>query len=162
MSMANFDIVEIKELSGKGAHIYTIRIQGASRTLLDEFFEENRDYADELRHIANRLNVMGHDTGCRWDFFKHYEGKPGDGVSALAVKKGRLRLYCMYFNDVMVILGSGGYKSSNTRSYQETPALDAKVKQMGDIASEINMMRSRDEFKIDTDGHIILEENEED
>ena len=98
----NFDIEEIKELSGDAASIYSVTMEGEENTLLEQFFEENAEYDEELTEILNKLYVMGKETGCRWDNFKHNEGSPGDGVSVL--KAGRLRLYCLYVDSTIVCL----------------------------------------------------------
>ena len=48
-------------------------------TLLEQFFDENAEYEDELKEIMNKLFLMGKEMGCRWDNFTHNEGNPGDG-----------------------------------------------------------------------------------
>lgn len=132
----NFVIEEIKELSGDAASIYSVMIEGEEMTLLEQFFDENAEYEEELQEILNKLYVMGRETGCRWDNFTHNEGSPGDGVSVL--KSGRLRLYCLYVDSTIVCFGSGGYKSPNIRAYQEDAELNSKVEQMKAIAKRIN------------------------
>lgn len=132
----NFDIEEIQELSGNAASIYSVTMEGEETTLLEQFFEENEEYKAELNEIIEKLYVMGQKTGCRWDFFRHDEGSPGDGVSVL--KSGRLRLYCLYVDSTIVCFGSGGYKSSKIRAYQEDVKLNQKVEQMKAIAKRIN------------------------
>lgn len=132
----NFVIEEIEELSGDAASIYSVIIEGEEMTLLDQFFDENAEYEEELKEILNKLYVMGRETGCRWDNFTHNEGSPGDGVSVL--KSGRLRLYCLYVDSTIVCFGSGGYKSPNIRAYQEDAELNSKVEQMKAIAKRIN------------------------
>ena len=132
----NFDIEEIKELSGDAATIYSVTMEGEKMTLLEQFFDENAEYEEELQEILNKLYVMGRETGCRWDNFTHNEGSPGDGVSVL--KSGRLRLYCLYVDSTIVCFGSGGFKSPNIRAYQEDAELNSKVEQMKAIAKRIN------------------------
>lgn len=132
----NFEIEEIEELSGDAASIYTVIIEGEETSLLEQFFDENAEYETELNEIMNKLYVMGQQTGCSWDFFKHNEGSPGDGVAAL--KAGRLRLYCLYVDSTIVCFGSGGYKSPEIRAYQQDAELKKKVEQMKAIAKRIN------------------------
>ena len=55
----NFDIEEIKELSGDAASIYSVTMEGEENTLLEQFFEENAEYDEELTEILNKLYVMG-------------------------------------------------------------------------------------------------------
>ena len=63
----NFEIEEIKELSGDAASIYSVTMEGEEETLLEQFFGENAGYETELDEIANKLYVMGQETGCRWE-----------------------------------------------------------------------------------------------
>ena len=116
-----FEIVELDEFSGDKAHIYSVCVDGNDNSLFDEFLLENEQYQDWLNEILVKLQNMGNNTGCRRGFFRHEEGKPGDGVAALRV--GQLRLYCLYFDNTAVIFGSGGYKSPDIRSYQEDLAM---------------------------------------
>ena len=110
------------------AHIYSILIKDEEFTLLEQFFNDNEQYADDLNTILEKLFVMGHDIGCRRDHFKHEEGLPGDGVAALRV--GNLRLYCLYFDRTAVIFGSCGFKPPEARAYQDVPELNEKAKQL--------------------------------
>lgn len=132
----NFVVEEIKEFSGDAASIYSVTMKGEDTTLLEQFFDENAEYETELNEIVNKLYVMGQQTGCRWDYFTHNEGSPGDGVSVL--KSGRLRLYCLYVDSTIVCFGSGGYKSPEIHAYQEDAELNNKVEQMKAIAKRIN------------------------
>jgi len=47
------------------------------------FFEDNKQYEEDLKEIASKLVSMGNTTGCRIQYFKENEGAPGDGVVAL-------------------------------------------------------------------------------
>lgn len=147
-----FRITEIEELSGQEAHIYSVTLTGEENTLLEQFFDENSAYEAELNAILEKLQVMAEDTGCLRQYFKHYEGRAGDGVAVL--KAGQLRLYCLYFDRTAVFFGSGGYKSPEIHAYQEDPELNKKAEQMKSIAECINRaIRDRD-IVIEEDGSI--------
>ena len=132
----NFEITELSDFSGEMAHIYSVTLKGQEQTLLEQFFDDNAEYREELTVIVEKLLVMGNDTGCRYEFFKHHEGALADGVAALRV--GQIRLYCLYFDRTAVFFGSGGYKSPEIKAYQEDPELNAKAVQMREIAARIN------------------------
>ena len=149
----NFEITEMEELSGDGAKIYSVTLDGDETTLLEQFFEENAEYETEINELLNKLYIMGQETGCRWDFFKHNEGKPGDGVSVL--KAGQLRLYCLYIDSTIVCFGSGGYKSPEIRAYQEKASLNAKVVQMEEIAERINKAIKEKDIEI-KNGQLLI------
>ncbi len=148
----NFDIVDIEEFSGRMAKIYSIMLDGDEDTLLDQFFEENQQYEEELKEIVTKLKIMGSSTGCRIQYFKEYEGAPGDGVVALWYKE--IRLYCLRFDNTCIFIDSGGYKPPNISAYQEDSLLNAKVQQMKDIAASINNAIIEKDLIIKDDGSI--------
>lgn len=129
-----FEITEITDFSGDKARIYSVLLDGESSTLLEQFFEENQHHEKDLKRMLYKIKSMSDHTGCKREFFKEGEGNFADGVVALRV--GRLRLYGLYLNSTVILFGSGGYK--NVRTYQEAPALNAKVEQMKKIAFFIN------------------------
>jgi len=146
----NFDIVEIAEFSGDKAKIYSIMLEGYDDTLLDQFFDENQQYEEELEEIAARLLTMGDYTGCRIQFFKEHEGVPGDGVVALW--HNRLRLYCLRFDNTCIFIRSGGFKPTDISAYQDNPLLNAKAQQMKAIAASINKAIIEKDLKVLEDG----------
>lgn len=101
------------DLSGKKAHIYSVILEGEDKTLLEEFFDSNSLYEDELEEILYKIISLGKDTGCRRQFFKMNEGKPGDGVARLLIPKGRLRLYCLYFEQHGCVFRIRGIQAGN-------------------------------------------------
>lgn len=152
----DFDIIEIEDFTGRMAHIYSILLDGEELTLLEQFFDDNQMYLAEMNQISEKLIVMGNDTGCRREFFKHEEGAPGDGVAALKV--GNLRLYCLYFDKTAVFFGSGGYKPPEAHAYQEVPELNEKAEQMKNIAKEINQAIIDRKIVIENDGSLTINE----
>lgn len=144
----------MEDFTGRMAHIYSILPEGEASTLLEQFFEENKAHKTELETILNKLQTMGHNTGCRREYFKHEEGAPGDGVAALRV--GRLRLYCLYFDRTAVFFGSGGYKPPEAHAYQEVPELDKKAQQMKMIAKKINKAIKTKDIVIEDDGSLTI------
>lgn len=152
--MMNFEITELSDFSGEMAHIYSVTLKGQEQTLLEQFFDDNAEYKEELTVIVEKLLVMGNDTGCRYEFFKHHEGALADGVAALRV--GQIRLYCLYFDRTAVFFGSGGYKSPEIKAYQEDPELNAKAVQMREIAARINKAIIDKDIVIEQDGSITI------
>ncbi len=152
----DFEIVEIPEFSGGVAKIYSIMLGDDDQALIDKFFEENSEYDAELKGIASKLIVMGQSIGCRRQFFKEFEGAPGDGVVALA--QGRLRLYCLRYDNTCIFIGDGGYKSPDIRAYQEDPILNAKALQMRKIAAKINRAIREKDIIVKDDGTIEISE----
>ena len=150
----DFDIIELADLSGEMAHIYSVTLKGDELTLLEQFFEDNAEYVEELDTIIQKLILMGKETGCRYEFFKHHEGALADGVAALRV--GQIRLYCLYFDRTAVFFGSGGYKSPNIKAYQEDLELNKKAMQMREIAARINKAIIDKDIVIEEDGSLTF------
>ena len=61
--MTDFDITEIADLSGEMAHIYSVTLKGEEQTLLEQFFEDNAEYEEELDTIIQKIILMGKETG---------------------------------------------------------------------------------------------------
>ena len=153
ISDVEFDIVEIEELSGDRAHIYSVLLDGEEQSLLMQFFSEFAESnAKEMDIFRRQLYSMGHVWGCKREFFKLYEGAAGDGVAALSI--GSFRLYCLYFDCTAVFFGSGGLKPKGVRAYQELPELNEKVEQVKAIAAKINNMIKERDLKITSEGKL--------
>lgn len=148
----SFQIKEVKSLSGAKAHIYSVIFDGNDTTLLEQFFNENLTNK-YLKVMFNKIIVMARDTGCLKQFFKEGEGKIADGVVALSV--GNLRLYGIYFNNTVILLGSGGEK--NVRAYQDDPKLNAKVEQIKYVAEKIYKGIREKEIIVREDGELNYE-----
>lgn len=152
-----FDIINIEELSGPKAQIYSIMYEGDDMTLMDHFFEDNEEeHQEDLEEMASKLQVMGNDTGCRAHLFKLYEGEPGDGVVALS--HNRMRLYCLRYDNTCIFIGSGGYKPPDIRAYQEDTLLNSKAEEMKKIAACINKAIIEKDLKVKDDGSLDISE----
>lgn len=119
----HIEIVKIH--SGPCTHFYTVLFEKEKHTLFEKFILENqKEFPNEIKDIKNRILTMANKTGAREQFFKLDEGKPGDGVCALYdTPTKNLRLYCVRFGNVAVILGSGAEKPKGMRTLQESKKL---------------------------------------
>ncbi len=142
-----FTLIKLEKFSGRAASVYDVKMDGDNLTLFERFVLENRpEYLSEIKDIAQRLHVIGHQYGARQEYFKEFEGKPGDGLCALYdLPDKHLRLYCIRNGKVNVILGGGGPKKvravQHDRKLTEENYLLRKVSAMivaalkeGDIA----------------------------
>jgi putative component of toxin-antitoxin plasmid stabilization module len=118
-------LVKLHKFSGNKASIYSIIIENEQETLFDKFLKENvNSFTSETKDILMRLITIGQKTGARIDFFKEFEGRPGDGVCALYDQPGsKLRLYCIKYGSQLIVVGSGGQKSKSIRTFQEDDKL---------------------------------------
>ena len=65
----------------------------------------NRDYQRIIAALQSILRI-----GALERFFRP-EGKMNDGVAAIPIEGGKLRLYCLRLSEQIVILGNGGIKT---------------------------------------------------
>jgi len=148
-----YKLVKLNKLSGNKASIYTIHLEKEKKTLFDSFLEDNKiSFKDELKDIVSRLKVIGSKTGARDYFFKLNEGKPGDGVCALYDKPGsNLRLYCIKYGTLIVIVGSGGYKAKSIRKLQQNKKLTEENYLLREISAAIKTKMDDNEIEFSSD-----------
>jgi putative component of toxin-antitoxin plasmid stabilization module len=154
----NYRIVELEELLGSKAIIYSVIMQGEETTLFDQFITDNlASNSDEISFIINRLAEIGQTTGARDIFFKHNEGKPGDGVCALydEPKKG-LRLYCIRYGNVAIVLGGGGSKRHEISAWKEDVKLTLEAGRMIEISKLLTKRIKEREISWSEDGRELI------
>lgn len=132
----NFKLVKLS-YSGCFATIYAIK-SNSDKTTFDDFILENQEFESELADIKKRLYIIGKETGARISYFKENEGKYGDGVCALYDKpNSKLRLYCIRFGAIAVILCGGGPKGKEVRAWQDDLKLSDEANKAIEYAKEI-------------------------
>ncbi len=134
----DFEIVELENLSGGKAVVYSVLEIGCDCNLFIQFIHLFfTDYQREVSKITNRIKTMGEKTGAVEHFFKLYEGLFCDGVCAIfddPVKK--LRLFCIRYGNGTIIIGSGGPKT--VQKWQQCPVLSKAANQMIEVAQKLN------------------------
>ena len=154
-----FELVKLAGFSNDEVSVYTLLNCDTGISLFQSFIQENQhEFPDEVKDIAKRI-LSFKEVGARENFFKINEGKPGDGVCALYDdEKSNLRLYCIRYGTVLVVLGSGGHKPKTTRRLQETKKLEDENQIMRNLSAEIEKRRrngdlsfSKDILEIDGD-----------
>lgn len=105
-------LVKFYQLSGNEASIYGVWFEKQQKTSYETFIIENKNvFLSELYDIISRLKTIGNKTGAREQYFKLNEGRPGDGVCALYDSPDKkLRLYCIRYGSLLIIVGGGGPK----------------------------------------------------
>ncbi len=122
-------------------NFYSIQLCEEELSELERFFEkfpEGSIYDEDIDTIIAWLDKIG-ERGALERYFR-YEGKFGDGVSAIPIETSRLRLYCIRLSDKILIFGNGGIK--NTATWEESKTLSEYVEALVDtsrfIASRIS------------------------
>ena len=74
-----FEIIKIKQLSGKKAQIYSVILGQEDQSVFEQFLQNNySEYPTEIEDIVSKLKIMATKTGAAEHFFKLNEGKPGE------------------------------------------------------------------------------------
>lgn len=135
----NYEIVELQPYSGSEAKVYSLIPMGEDETLFEMFVDEYKvEFINEIKYIIQTIYQIGHTTGARSSFFKQHEGKYGDFVCALFdVPEKNLRVYCIRFGMVAVILGGGGEKAEGVRAWQDDEKLSKEANLMIEYAKDI-------------------------
>ena len=148
-----FKIVKLNQFSGNKAGVYSVVLNNDEETLLNKFVRENEiSFKSETKDIIKRLYSIGHCTGARSQFFKEWEGKPGDGVCALYDKPySNLRLYCICYGTQLIIIGSGGHKPKTIRALQEDKKLTKENTLIKQISQQITQRIKDKEIRFTPD-----------
>jgi hypothetical protein len=133
-----YEIVELEDLSGDEAKIYSVMPKGEKEDLFTQFVRKwKQSHGEEVKDIFGRLWQIGNRFGARQEYFRHDEGRPGDGVCAFYDRPdAKLRLYCIRYGTVTIILGNGGPK--NVRAWQDDPILKREAERIITYAKDIN------------------------
>lgn len=133
-----FRLVKLSRFSGVKTSIYTVVVGNDAETLFDKFLQSHKDsHLNEIRQIIATLDAIGKKVGAQEIFFRRKkEGKAGDGVEALYdAPDAKLRLYCIRYGNVTLVLGDGGEK--NVRTWQEDKQLTKSATEMIKISALI-------------------------
>lgn len=148
-----FKIVKLNQFSGSKAGIYSVVLNNDNETLLNKFVRENEiSFKSETKNIIERLISIGHITGARSQFFREWEGKPGDGVCAFYDKpNSNLRLYCICYGTQLIIIGSGGHKPKTIRALQEDKKLTEENALIREISRQITQRIKEKDIRFSPD-----------
>ncbi len=148
-----YKLVKLNKLSGDKSSVYTVYLEEEGKTLFDFFLEENKiSFKSELKDIVSRLSIIGHKTGAKENFFKLNEGNPSDGVCALYDRPdSNLRLYCIRYGTLIVIVGGGGYKPKTIREFQQDEKLTEENYFLRELSKAIKTKMDDDELVFSSD-----------
>lgn len=151
------EIVKIKQLSGKKTQIYSVILNQEDQSVFEQFLQNNYSgYPTEIEDIVSKLKIMATKTGAAEHFFKLNEGKPGDGVCALFDSPDKkLRIYCIRFANVAIVVGGGGYKPQNIRAYQESSSLKKEAETVVRISRIISEAIKNKDIHLDDNGFFL-------
>lgn len=124
--------VEIFESHAK-VNFYTIRFDGEESSEFDKFydkFNEVVEFNNSLDVIVNWIDKIG-ENGALERYFRPEGGK----LKALPVELSKLRLYCFYVAEDIILLGNGG--SKKTKTYNEDPLLNDYAETLREVGTHL-------------------------
>lgn len=134
-----------------GINFYTIRLKGEPETEVEKFllkFPEGSIYDNEIDRILSWLEKIS-EKGALERYFRP-EGRYGDGVGAIPIEVGKVRLYCIRISDHILIIGNGGVKDAD--SWENSPILSKHVELLLDAARFIKSRISEGSIRIINEG----------
>lgn len=114
-------------------NMYSVHLEAEELSELERFFEkfpEGCEYDEDIDIIIAWLDHIG-KTGALERYFR-YEGRYGDGVTAIPIETSNLRLYCIRLSDKVLIFGNGGVKDCAT--WEESNTLSEYVEMLMDTS----------------------------
>ena len=138
--------------SSDKATLYTIWFEGKTMSEFADFyakFSAIDDLREDLNTILLALNKII-ENGVYERYFRP-EGKMNDGVCALPIDSGKLRLYCNRLSQQILIAGNGG-GVKETKTYNENQELSNYVLVLQRLDKSIKAAIKK--------GDVIIEETE--
>jgi hypothetical protein len=145
----NFSIVPL--YNGNKAKIYTIQVEGAELSEYKQFVFENMYVRKEaVRVLDTTLKNMAHRRGFIDEFFIR-ESSYDFNVSKIT-QTDDLRLYCIRYSGIAIIVDSGGIKLPNKFKLKENPHLQRKVDFLIEVEKKIQEKLATKEIRITDPG----------
>ena len=150
----SFELIRLDLLSGDKCNIYSVRLNDEMDTLFEQFLKKYADvFRDEVLDIYTRLKAIGKSVGLRNGFYKEHEGKPGDGVCALYdMPNSHLRVYFIRYGADLIVVGDGGEKPKNIRTWQENKVLSNANMLMQWVSNKIKDATDNKDIRITDNG----------
>lgn len=125
----NIELIEEHD----AVNFYSLHLEGEELSELERFFDkfpEGCDYDEDIDTIIAWIDKIG-EKGALERYFR-YEGRFGDGVSAIPIETSNLRLYCIRLNDKVLVFGNGGVKDA--AKWEECETLSEYVEMLVDTS----------------------------
>lgn len=143
--MASVKLQSVAEAE-KGS-LFSICLEGDSISEFEKFVQKhNESYSKDLNTILTAIKRMLKVSGFLERYFRP-EGKYKDGVCALPIDSGKLRLYCLRINDSILIAGNGGVKKA--QKYQDCDDLNGYVITLQKLDRALKVAIKRGEVTIE-------------
>lgn len=137
---------------GKRSKIYTIRIENSE---LDEYrrfvYDNSSVVPNAVRLLDLQLKNIANKNGIYDEQFIR-ESPPGKNVFRITETNEWLRLYCIKYSRVALVLGGGGIKKPDKQKLKENPELQTVVDFLIKIEDVIFEAMQNNETRLTDDG----------
>jgi len=143
-----FELVRIKV--GRKAKIYSILFDGESKNEFQKFLEDPdvRNHPD-FRALGKKIKEMYNKRGLLEHYFRPEDGKRlYPEISRIDYGTGKLRIYCIRWDDNLLILGGGGVKPNDIRFWQDDPILSVAARKIIDVFSDLKQYLNDTDLEI--------------
>lgn len=145
-------LIEEITFAGNRCQIFSVKFEGESENEFDKFLKKyDKTHPKIIEDITLRIRAMKQRNGCLDIYFNMEVSSIYNSICRLKRTK-QLRLYCIKYGKVALILGGGGIKSNNKRTYQEVPELNEAVGKLEYIYEKIDEKLKEKEIRITDEG----------
>jgi len=127
-----FRLVRLK--FGKKAKIYSIQYDGAENHEFHNFITKPEVYNHpDYQALRKKIKELYDKRGLLPQYFRSEDEKAlHTEICRIDYGTGMLRLFCIRWNDNLLILGSGGVKPGSVRFWQENHELSVEARKVSD------------------------------
>ncbi|MCE2743678.1 MAG: hypothetical protein LW701_08945 [Fluviicola sp.] len=138
--MAKTKVIIDEYDSGKACKFYSCFLGNETQCEFDKFIDrvDSDGKNIELEKLVTILNDGILEKNGAIERYFRLEGKRSDRICALPVLASKLRLYCIRISDVILIIGNGGVKTTDT--YQNDTHLNKCVETLQKIDYELKKL----------------------
>jgi hypothetical protein len=146
-----FPVIHIEPLSGQKAQVYSLKYEDKYASELRLFADKfNDSHQNVIHEVFQRIHTISNRDGIQESFFKR-ESPESHHVFRL-LETDKLRLYCIMFPNIILLFGSGGLKTFETKKNYENPHLVKEINKLMKIEDCINRYIKSGELKITSSG----------
>lgn len=137
---------------GKRTNIYTIHVENDELSEYKKFVIENYEKVpNAVRNLDTQLKYISSKSGIIDEQFKR-ESPPKYNVFRIEETEDYLRLYCIKYSHVAIVIGGGGLKDSAKRKLKDNPELKRVVDFLMSIEDAIFEAIKSKEIKLTDNG----------
>ena len=133
-----FRLVRLKV--GRKAKIYSIQFDGEEKHEFEKFLEKSEvQNHPDFQALRKKLKEMYNKRGLLEDYFIPEDDRClHPEISRIDYGTGKLRLYCIRWDDNLLIVGGGGVKPDDIRFWQEDTVLTDAARKIINVFDKLH------------------------